>query len=193
VFSRLHVDISEFDDTDKLGDNGIILDNTHFNKLIMLCKMFPKHKLHITCDYDVVQIKILDSALAFNIMYNFDNNLLVNEPVTLRHTCTCNTEELRRLFELCHIEQDLTIELRDTNILSIKSEDGSCNGSLVVTDTKKLKKTDKSAITIPKNVVQFLINRLNVIKSKTVHVYLWPLIIEDAEGGYRVYFSDTGH
>lgn len=192
LYSRKRISFDECENSD-IDNLSVIFNVEKINKLIMLTNYYPSYYLKIECMFDIVEARVVSSQqqqddIDYRIKYDFNKELIVNEPTLLRHTFVCITKDLKKLLELCRTEsQFLIVELRE-NILIVKSEDVSCCGSIEVSDCKK--KSD-SKFFIPFECVDFLINRLNIIASKSCNIYFNPFVIEDVSTGICVFCSDV--
>src|SRR5574343_345420 len=82
VFTRIQVDKNEFESIPETFN--FILNKEHTEKLITLCRMYPKKNTQISVDYDTVTINLSDnenSNIFYRIITNFEDSETIIEPV----------------------------------------------------------------------------------------------------------------
>ncbi len=187
VFSKIRIHTEEFE---KIETNetsiSIMITSEYIQKILLLLKWYPKNILFIGLDFNVVNITT-DECSFCKIMYSFDDIDII-EPVLLRHTCIIETDSLKKIFELCIINgQCISLEINN-DILCISNFDKTIKCAVGVTDNKKI----KLCIVLRHEYLQFLLNRIMTIKSKTCNLYIskeLPFVIEDSDTCNRIYIA----
>jgi hypothetical protein len=185
VFSKTKVSINDIEklELDKNDKFDILLESEYIQKIILLIKWYPKNILFISLDFNVISISINNDI--YKIMYSFDS-LEITEPILLRHTCIVETEPLKKIFEICLIkEQCILLEINNDKLF-ISNEHKTIKCVIDILDSKKI----KFCISLRPEYINFIINRLVTMRSKSCMLYInkgLPFVIEDTETGDRIY------